>query len=67
MSRAFLFIPATDPTEATSFEKGPGALGDLNGVRITDSAVSATASLTKKSATASASSIRATYCCPKLA
>jgi hypothetical protein len=45
MSHAFLFVPAADPTEAPSFQKGMRALGDFKAVQITDSATSATASL----------------------
>lgn len=45
MSHAFLFVPAAGQTEAPGFHKGVRALGEFKGVRITDSATSATASL----------------------
>jgi len=45
MSHAFLFVPAADHTEASSFQQGVRALGDFKGVQITDTATSATASL----------------------
>jgi len=45
MSHAFLFVPTAGQTEAPSFQQGVRALGDFKGVRISDSATSATASL----------------------
>jgi len=45
MSHAFLFVPVAGQTEAPGFEKGVRALGGFKGVRITDSATCATASL----------------------
>ncbi len=43
MSHAFLFVPAAGQTEA--FQKGVRALGDFKAVHVTETAISATASL----------------------
>ena len=54
MSHTFLFVPAASQAEAPGFEKGVRALGEFKGVRITDSATSATASLAVAPATSAA-------------